>query len=200
MKTNKTFFSFNHNNAKNRYNNFNSLILPYFQSDKWTNKFKDKISSTSNEYKTYLDKAYSKYKNKIKLKKEKEELKKKKNEEEDLIDNEIFDSSFFRTTSNLFGISDVNTLQKCSLRNMFPDYKKRTTKNFYNTKMKQSKIKRINLFPKNDYNVDDLIEKGIKYFKRGTSEEKEYQKKKYLDYIKKESENDYMKYYYNCYG
>ena len=78
MKTNKTFFSFNHNNAKNRYNNFNSLILPYFQSDKWTNKFKDKISSTSNEYKTYLDKAYSKYKNKIKLKKEKEELKKKK--------------------------------------------------------------------------------------------------------------------------
>ena len=66
--------------------------------------------------------------------------------------------------------------------------------------MNQHKIKRINLFNKNDYNVDDLIEKGIKYFKRGTSEEKEYQKKKYLDYIKKESENDYMKYYYNCYG
>jgi hypothetical protein len=199
MKANKAFFSFNHNTAKNRYNNFNSLILPYFQSDKWTNKFKDKISSASDEYKKNLDKAYIKYKNKIKLKKEKE-LKKKNNNEEDLYDNEIFDSTFFRTTTNLFGISDVNTLQKCSLRNMFPDYKKRTTKNFYNTKMKQSKIKRINLFPKNDYNVDDLIEKGIKYYKRGTSEEKEYQKKKYLDYIKKESENDYMKYYYNCYG
>ena len=82
---------------------------------------------------------------------------------------------------------------------MFPDYKKKTTNNFYNTKMKQSKIKRINLFPKNDYNVDDLIEKGIKYYKRGTSEEKEYQKKKYLDYIKKESENDYMKYYNRFY-
>ncbi len=199
MKTNKNFFSFNHNTAKNRYNNFNSIILPYFQSDKWTNKFKDKISSASDEYKKNLDKAYIKYKNKIKLKKEKE-LKKKNNNEEDLYDNEIFDSTFFRTTTNLFGISDVNTLQKCSLRNMFPDYKKKTTNNFYNTKMKQSKIKRINLFPKNDYNVDDLIEKGIKYYKRGTSEEKEYQKKKYLDYIKKESENDYMKYYYNCYG
>ena len=199
MKTNKNFFSFNHNTAKNRYNNFNSIILPYFQSDKWTNKFKDKISSASYEYKKNLDKAYIKYKNKIKLKKEKE-LKKKNNNEEDLYDNEIFDSTFFRTTTNLFGISDVNTLQKCSLRNMFPDYKKKTTNNFYNTKMKQSKIKRINLFPKNDYNVDDLIEKGIKYYKRGTSEEKEYQKKKYLDYIKKESENDYMKYYYNCYG
>jgi hypothetical protein len=47
MKTNKNFFSFNHNTAKNRYNNFNSIILPYFQSDKWTNKFKDKISSAS---------------------------------------------------------------------------------------------------------------------------------------------------------
>ncbi len=199
MKTNKNFFSFNHNTAKNRYNNFNSIILPYFQSDKWTNKFKDKISSASDEYKKNLDKAYIKYKNKIKLKKEKE-LKKKNNNEEDLYDNEIFDSTFFRTTTNLFGISDVNTLQKCSLRNMFPDYKKKTTINFYNTKMRQSKIKRINLFPKNDYNVDDLIEKGIKYFRRGTSEEKEYQKKKYLDYIKKESENDYMKYYYNCYG
>ena len=199
MKTNKNFFSFNHNTAKNRYNNFNSIILPYFQSDKWTNKFKDKISSASDEYKKNLDKAYIKYKNKIKLKKEKE-LKKKNNNEEDLYDNEIFDSTFFRTTTNLFGISDVNTLQKCSLRNMFPDYKKKTTNNFYNTKMKQSKIKRINLFPKNDYNVDDLIEKGIKYYKRGTPEEKEYQKKKYLDYIKKESENDYMKYYYNCYG
>ena len=199
MKTNKNFLSFNHNTAKNRYNNFNSIILPYFQSDKWTNKFKDKISSASDEYKKNLDKAYIKYKNKIKLKKEKE-LKKKNNNEEDLYDNEIFDSTFFRTTTNLFGISDVNTLQKCSLRNMFPDYKKKTTNNFYNTKMKQSKIKRINLFPKNDYNVDDLIEKGIKYYKRGTSEEKEYQKKKYLDYIKKESENDYMKYYYNCYG
>ena len=199
MKTNTNFFSFNHNTAKNRYNNFNSIILPYFQSDKWTNKFKDKISSASDEYKKNLDKAYIKYKNKIKLKKEKE-LKKKNNNEEDLYDNEIFDSTFFRTTTNLFGISDVNTLQKCSLRNMFPDYKKKTTNNFYNTKMKQSKVKRINLFPKNDYNVDDLIEKGIKYYKRGTSEEKEYQKKKYLDYIKKESENDYMKYYYNCYG
>ena len=103
MKTNKPFFSFNHNTAKNRYNNFNSIILPYFQSDKWTNKFKEKISSESDEYKKKLDKAYIKYKNKIKLKKEKE-LKKKNNKEEDLNDNEIYDSTFFRTTTNLFGI------------------------------------------------------------------------------------------------
>ena len=129
MKANKAFFSFNHNTAKNRQNNFNSIILPYFQSDKWTNKFKDKISSASDEYKKNLDKAYIKYKNKIKLKKEKE-LKKKNNKEEDLNDNEIYDSTFFRTTTNLFGISDVNTLQKCSLRNMFPDYKKGLLKIF----------------------------------------------------------------------
>ena len=197
MKDNK-YFSFNHNTPKNRYDNFNSIILPFFQSDKWINKYKDKVNSESSGYRKYLDKEYIKYKNKIKIKKEQKKKKTMIKEEEEYKEN--LDESFYKTTTNLFAISDVNKLQQCSLKSMFPDFKRKTSNNFYNKKMRESKIKRINLFPKNDYNFDDLISKGIKIFIRGTSEEKDYQKKKYLDYLKRPSEYDYMKYYYNCYG
>ena len=82
---------------------------------------------------------------------------------------------------------------------MFPKFRNRTSQSFYSAKHRNSKVKKIAFFG-NNY-VEDITEQGIQTFSnRNNRDIKDLEKKKYMDYIKRKSEDDYMKYYYNCYG
>ena len=173
------------------------LIIPYYQSDKWMNLLKKKVGSMAKEYKDYLKNNYDQFNN---IKKRVKQMNYEKNMKElELVNEETLRNPFFNTT-NGFGIRDVNRLQQTSLYKMFPKFRNRTSRSFYSAKQRNSKVQKIGFFSNNDY-VDDITEQGIQTLSnRNNRDIRDIEKKKYIDYIKRKSEDDYMKYYYNCYG
>jgi hypothetical protein len=176
--------------------NKDNLIIPYYQSDKWMNLLKKKVGTMAQEYNEYLRlnmEQYNPTKKKIKDLDKENKLK-----EAELINFDTLENPFFNRT-NGFGIRDVNRLQQTSLYKMFPKFRNRTSQSFYSAKHRNSKVKKIAFFG-NNY-VEDITEQGIQTFSnRNNRDIKDLEKKKYMDYIKRKSEDDYMKYYYNCYG
>jgi hypothetical protein len=176
--------------------NKDNLIIPYYQSDKWMNLLKKKVGTMAQEYNEYLRlnmEQYNPMKKKIKDLDKENQLK-----EAELINVDTLENPFFNRT-NGFGIRDVNRLQQTSLYKMFPKFRNRTSHSFYSAKHRNSKVKKISFFG-NNY-VEDITEQGIQTFSnRNNRNIKDLEKKKYMDYIKRKSEDDYMKYYYNCYG
>ena len=176
--------------------NEDNLIIPYYQSDKWMNLLKKKVGTMAQEYNEYLRlnmEQYNPMKKKIKDLDKENQLK-----EAELINVDTLENPFLNKT-NGFGIRDVNRLQQTSLYKMFPKFRNRTSHSFYSAKHRNSKVKKIAFFG-NNY-VEDITEQGIQTFSnRKNRNIKDIEKKKYMDYIKRKSEDDYMKYYYNCYG
>ena len=176
--------------------NKDNLIIPYYQSDKWMNLLKKKVGTMAQEYNEYLRlnmEQYNPMKKKIKDLDKENQLK-----EAELINVDTLENPFLNKT-NGFGIRDVNRLQQTSLYKMFPKFRNRTSHSFYSAKHRNSKVKKISFFG-NNY-VEDITEQGIQTFSnRNNRNIKDLEKKKYMDYIKRKSEDDYMKYYYNCYG
>ena len=176
--------------------NKDNLIIPYYQSDKWMNLLKKKVGTMAQEYNEYLRlnmEQYNPMKKKIKDLDKENQLK-----EAELINVDTLENPFLNRT-NGFGIRDVNRLQQTSLYKMFPKFRNRTSHSFYSAKHRNSKVKKISFFG-NNY-VEDITEQGIQTFSnRNNRNIKDLEKKKYMDYIKRKSEDDYMKYYYNCYG
>ena len=176
--------------------NKDNLIIPYYQSDKWMNLLKKKVGTMAQEYNEYLRlnmEQYNPMKKKIKDLDKENQLK-----EAELINVDTLENPFLNRT-NGFGIRDVNRLQQTSLYKMFPKFRNRTSHSFYSAKHRNSKVKKISFFG-NNY-VEDITEQGIQTFSnRNNRNIKDIEKKKYMDYIKRKSEDDYMKYYYNCYG
>ena len=176
--------------------NKDNLIIPYYQSDKWMNLLKKKVGTMAQEYNEYLRlnmEQYNPMKKKIKDLDKENQLK-----EAELINVDTLENPFLNRT-NGFGIRDVNRLQQTSLYKMFPKFRNRTSHSFYSAKHRNSKVKKISFFG-NNY-VEDITEQGIQTFSnRNNRDIKDLEKKKYMDYIKRKSEDDYMKYYYNCYG
>ncbi len=176
--------------------NKDNLIIPYYQSDKWMNLLKKKVGTMAQEYNEYLRlnmEQYNPMKKKIKDLDKENQLK-----EAELINVDTLENPFLNRT-NGFGIRDVNRLQQTSLYKMFPKFRNRTSHSFYSAKHRNSKVKKISFFG-NNY-VEDITEQGIQTFSnRNNRNIKDLEKKKYMDYIKRKSEDDFMKYYYNCYG
>lgn len=172
------------------------LIIPYYQSDKWMNLLKKKVGTMAQEYNEYLRlnmEQYNPMKKKIKDLDKENQLK-----EAELINVDTLENPFLNRT-NGFGIRDVNRLQQTSLYKMFPKFRNRTSRSFYSAKQRNSKVQKIGFFSNNDY-VDNITEQGIQTLSNRNNNVRDIEKKKYIDYIKRKSEDDYMKYYYNCYG
>jgi len=202
-------FSSTANTSKN-----DSLILPYYQSDKWVKLLKKKVSNIANEYNEFLNFQYEKIKNKANFNKNKNfNLDNNNNINFPLIEykniniennkdnnnNNIFEQNIYEPGMKF---EEINKLQKCSLQKMFPKFRNKTQMNFYSAKNRNAKMKKISLFDNNNHlniNNTNNKEEGIQA-KTFYINKELLKKQQYIDYIKQKSENDYMKFYYNCYG
>ena len=205
-------------NSLNKFSTANtskndSLILPYYQSEKWVKLLKKKVSNIANEYNEFLNLQYEKIKNKANINKNSN-----KNNNNNInfplieykninIENNNNNNNFNLFEQNIYEpgmkFEEINKLQKCSLQKMFPKFRNKTMMNFYSAKNRNAKMKKISLFDNNNLNINSATnkEEGIQANAKTFYASKESLKKQqYIDYIKQKSENDYMKFYYNCYG
>ena len=205
-------------NSLNKFSTANtskndSLILPYYQSEKWVKLLKKKVSNIANEYNEFLNLQYEKIKNKANNNKNSN-----KNNNNNInfplieykninIENNNNNNNFNLFEQNIYEpgmkFEEINKLQKCSLQKMFPKFRNKTMMNFYSAKNRNAKKKKISLFDNNNLNINSATnkEEGIQANAKTFYASKESLKKQqYIDYIKQKSENDYMKFYYNCYG
>jgi hypothetical protein len=205
-------------NSLNKFSTANtskndSLILPYYQSEKWVKLLKKKVSNIANEYNEFLNLQYEKIKNKANNNKNSN-----KNNNNNInfplieykninIENNNNNNNFNLFEQNIYEpgmkFEEINKLQKCSLQKMFPKFRNKTMMNFYSAKNRNAKMKKISLFDNNNLNINSATnkEEGIQANAKTFYASKESLKKQqYIDYIKQKSENDYMKFYYNCYG
>ena len=205
-------------NSLNKFSTANtskndSLILPYYQSEKWVKLLKKKVSNIANEYNEFLNLQYEKIKNKANINKNSN-----KNNNNNInfplieykninIENNNNNNNFNLFEQNIYEpgmkFEEINKLQKCSLQKMFPKFRNKTMMNFYSAKNRNAKMKKISLFDNNNLNINSATnkEEGIQANAKTFYVSKESLKKQqYIDYIKQKSENDYMKFYYNCYG
>ena len=205
-------------NSLNKFSTANtskndSLILPYYQSEKWVKLLKKKVSNIANEYNEFLNLQYEKIKNKANNNKNSN-----KNNNNNInfplieykninIENNNNNNNFNLFEQNIYEpgmkFEEINKLQKCSLQKMFPKFRNKTMMNFYSAKNRNAKMKKISLFDNNNLNINSATnkEEGIQANAKTFYVSKESLKKQqYIDYIKQKSENDYMKFYYNCYG
>ena len=205
-------------NSLNKFSTANtskndSLILPYYQSEKWVKLLKKKVSNIANEYNEFLNLQYEKIKNKANNNKNSN-----KNNNNNInfplieykninIENNNNNNNFNLFEQNIYEpgmkFEEINKLQKCSLQKMFPKFRNKTMMNFYSAKNRNAKKKKISLFDNNNLNINSATnkEEGIQANAKTFYTSKESLKKQqYIDYIKQKSENDYMKFYYNCYG
>ena len=205
-------------NSLNKFSTANtskndSLILPYYQSEKWVKLLKKKVSNIANEYNEFLNLQYEKIKTKANNNKNSN-----KNNNNNInfplieykninIENNNNNNNFNLFEQNIYEpgmkFEEINKLQKCSLQKMFPKFRNKTMMNFYSAKNRNAKMKKISLFDNNNLNINSATnkEEGIQANAKTFYVSKESLKKQqYIDYIKQKSENDYMKFYYNCYG
>ena len=205
-------------NSLNKFSTANtskndSLILPYYQSEKWVKLLKKKVSNIANEYNEFLNLQYEKIKTKANNNKNSN-----KNNNNNInfplieykninIENNNNNNNFNLFEQNIYEpgmkFEEINKLQKCSLQKMFPKFRNKTMMNFYSAKNRNAKKKKISLFDNNNLNINSATnkEEGIQANAKTFYASKESLKKQqYIDYIKQKSENDYMKFYYNCYG
>ena len=205
-------------NSLNKFSTANtskndSLILPYYQSEKWVKLLKKKVSNIANEYNEFLNLQYEKIKTKANNNKNSN-----KNNNNNInfplieykninIENNNNNNNFNLFEQNIYEpgmkFEEINNLQKCSLQKMFPKFRNKTMMNFYSAKNRNAKMKKISLFDNNNLNINSATnkEEGIQANAKTFYASKESLKKQqYIDYIKQKSENDYMKFYYNCYG
>ena len=205
-------------NSLNKFSTANtskndSLILPYYQSEKWVKLLKKKVSNIANEYNEFLNLQYEKIKTKANNNKNSN-----KNNNNNInfplieykninIENNNNNNNFNLFEQNIYEpgmkFEEINKLQKCSLQKMFPKFRNKTMMNFYSAKNRNAKMKKISLFDNNNLNINSATnkEEGIQANAKTFYASKESLKKQqYIDYIKQKSENDYMKFYYNCYG
>ena len=209
QNSNLSYFSSTKNTSKN-----DNLILPYYHSEKWVNLLKKKVSNIANEYNEFLNLQYEKIKNKANLNKNINSDNNDNNINFPLIDykniniendknnnNNTFEQNIYEPGMKF---EEINKLQKCSLQKMFPKFRNKTLMNFYSAKNRNAKLKKISLFDNNNYlniNNQNNREEGIQTNSKTFYVNREVLKKQqYIDYIKQKSENDYMKFYYNCYG
>lgn len=175
-----------------------SLILPYYQNDKWLNVLQKKINSMQEEMTKRATSSKLKS-NMIYTHRQTQSTFPQINPFNSTLSNLNVDSNPNKTCSN-FNMNCTsyhqrrgfnNTLygiQLCTLSKMFPKHRIRersmakTRNNFRN----------MNFVYKNNSKND----KGVQTLPKKEDENKR-NKQQYIEYIKQKSEQDYYKYYYN---
>ena len=182
------------------------LLLPYYESDKWTNKLKNKILKLSNKYQSFYDKYLLTQKNMLNTLNVKSMQKSFNNKRDPL--NNILQDFIQIGKNNKTNKLEENFLNKTNSNNFFLNKQKINTQKanmnkFYlniNLDNKNNKLqsnKRIKFFRVNDLKPNINKDFYIPRDRKQLSETKGVRKKQYLNFIKMKSENYFMKYYYN---
>ena len=181
-----------------------SLILPYYQNDKWLGVLQKKINSMQEEITKREDYQTTRTKmmktNMLETHRQTQSSFPRINPFNSTLSN--LDSKSNKTCSNFnMNVTSYhqrrgfnNTLygiQLCTLSKMFPKHRfkersmTRTRNNFRNMNF---------VYKNNSMNTD--TDKGVQTIPKKEDEIKR-NKKQYIEYIKQKSEQDYYKYYYN---
>ena len=182
------------------------LLLPYYESDKWTNKLKNKILKLSNKYETFYDRYLLSQNNMMNSFKAKN-MKKSFNNNRYALNNTLQNYLQINQFNNSNELEKIY-MNKTNLHPFFLNKQKLNTQkanmnkfysniNLDNDKNKFHTNRRIKFFKINDLKLKINKDYYIPRDRKQLSEAKDLRKKQYLNFIKMKSENYFMNYYYN---